>query len=319
MAGPTSIEWTDTTWNPVRGCTKVSPGCKFCYAEAFAERFRGVPGHPYERGFDARLAPDLLDAPLRWQKPRRVFVNSMSDLFGEFVPNEYIAAVFGVMASARRHTFQVLTKRATQMRGWFALLDAAVPEALAAWVESVAAADVACPEPVGARRAHEAKGQALVVHKAMRTALVVDGRAAQRAAGRFYPEWPPPNVHLGVSVEDKKHGLPRIEELRRTPAALRFLSVEPLLEELGPLDLTGIGWVIVGGESGHHARSCSLAWIRAVVRQCDEQGVPVFVKQLGARPVGAGAPTQLRRSKGNDPALMPTDLAGRRAFPEVLP
>jgi protein gp37 len=276
MAGSSEIDWTDMTWNPVRGCTKVSPGCKFCYAEAFAERFRGVAGHPYERGFDVRVVPGVLEQPLRWRKPRKVFVNSMSDLFHEDVPDAFIDRALAVMLLSPRHTFQVLTKRA---------------ERLPIYMQGagVRVADVAAA--LAAKRG---------------TALAASARA-----------WPPRNLWLGVSVEDRRYGLPRLDALRRTPAALRFLSIEPLLEELGPVDLPGIGWVIVGGESGGRARECNLAWIRCVVEQCDEQSVPVFVKQMGARPVGVGAPIQLRRSKGNDPARMPADLAARRAFPEV--
>jgi protein gp37 len=276
MAGASEIDWTDMTWNPVRGCTKVSPGCKFCYAEAFAERFRGVAGHPYERGFDVRVVPELLELPLRWRKPRRVFVNSMSDLFHEDVPDAFIDGALAVMRLSARHTFQVLTKRA---------------ERLSIYMQSAGARVTELAAVLAAKRG---------------TTLAASARA-----------WPPRNLWLGVSVEDRRYGLPRLDALRRAPAALRFVSIEPLLEELGPVDLSGIGWVIVGGESGVHARECNLAWIRCVVDQCDAAHVPVFVKQMGARPVGVGAPVQLRRTKGNDPALMPADLAVRRAFPEV--
>lgn len=268
MSQKSSIEWTDATWNPVRGCVKISPGCKHCYAETFAERFRGVPGHPYERGFDPSLVHDTLDAPLHWRKPRRIFVNSMSDMFGEFVPFEYIAAVWGIMAAAPQHTFQVLTKRAERLYAW-----------------------------------HE------WMWKQWRHAFLR-------------------NVWLGVSVEDRKYGLPRIDELRKVPAAVRFLSVEPLLEDLGPIDLTDIHWVVIGGESGHGARECKAAWMRSIVKQCRAQHVPVFVKQGGAAfsdeqhgiagyslkvPKEAAALIALRLAdrKGGDLLELPEDLRVR--------
>ncbi len=219
MSLASTIEWTDATWNPVRGCSKVSPGCKHCYAETFAERWRGIPGHPYEQGFDLRLVPDKLAEPLRWRKPRRVFVNSMSDLFHEEVPSQFVHKVFRTMRLADWHTFQILTKRAGRMR-----------EVLSDLAASEAVAD---------------------------------------------------HVWLGVSVEDRKHGLPRIEELRRTPARVRFLSVEPLLEDLGPIDLTGIHWVIVGGESGPGARPMKPDWVVGVRERCSAAGVPFFFKQWG--------------------------------------
>ncbi|OFV89935.1 MAG: hypothetical protein A3G76_09375 [Acidobacteria bacterium RIFCSPLOWO2_12_FULL_65_11] len=219
MSDGSAIEWTDATWNPVRGCTKVSPGCKFCYAEAFSERFRGVPGHPFEQGFDLRLVPDKLDQPIRWRAPRKIFVNSMSDLFHEGVPDSYIAAVGDVMRRADWHIFQVLTKRHVRMRH---LLKTNLN-----WMAGLA------------------------------------------------------NVWFGVSVEDRKHGLPRLAALRDTPAAVRFLSVEPLLEDLGALDLVGIDWVIVGGESGPHARPMRKEWVVSVRRQCRLQKVPFFFKQWG--------------------------------------
>jgi protein gp37 len=214
-----AIEWTDATWNPVRGCVKLSPGCKHCYAETFAERFRGVPNHPYEHGFDLRLVPHKLRDPLRWRSPRKIFVNSMSDLFQEGVPEEYVTAVGEVMAEASWHVFQVLTKRHGRMRD---LLTGAL-----SWMAQL------------------------------------------------------PNVWYGVSVENRKHGLPRLAALRETPAALRFASVEPLLEDLGPLNLSGIGWVIVGGESGPGARPMQAEWVRAIREQCADASVPFFFKQWG--------------------------------------
>jgi protein gp37 len=219
MSEHSQIEWTDATWNPVRGCTKISPGCTHCYAETFAERFRGVPGHPYEQGFDLKLIPEKLDEPRRWRKPKRIFVNSMSDLFHEGVPEDYIASVVGVMQEANWHTYQVLTKRAERMR------------------------------------------------TLLSTTL------------RFAAELP--HVWWGVSVEDRKHGLPRIDDLRAAPAAVRFLSIEPLLEDLGRVDFTDIHWVIAGGESGHGARPMHADWVRSLRDQCAAAGVPFFFKQWG--------------------------------------
>jgi len=227
MSFESSIEWTDATWNPVRGCTKISPGCKHCYAETFAERFRGVKGHPYEQGFDLRLVAEKLGEPLRWRAPKMVFVNSMSDLFQEGVSDDYIVAVAQVMAAAKWHTFQVLTKRAERL----------------------------C--------------------ELLSTKL-------RFAAGQ-------PHIWWGVSVEDRKYGLPRIERLRSAPAAVRFLSVEPLLEGLGQLNLDGINWVIVGGESGHGARPMEKDWVLSIRDQCRAAGVPFFFKQWGGvRKAAAG-------------------------------
>jgi protein gp37 len=219
MSDNSKIEWTDATWNPVRGCTKISPGCLHCYAETFAERFRGVPGHPFEQGFDLRLVPDKLGDPLRWSTARMIFVNSMSDLFHRDVPDDYIVSVARVMAAANWHTFQVLTKRADRLRD--------------------------------------------LLHGKLRF-----------AAGQSHIWW-------GVSVENRKHGLPRVGLLRDTPAAVRFLSVEPLLEDLGQFDLAGIHWVIVGGESGPGARPMSAAWVRSIRAQCRAAHVPFFFKQWG--------------------------------------
>lgn len=219
MAEKSKIEWTDTTWNPVRGCTKISPRCKHCYALTFAERFRGVPGHPYERGFDLRLVREKLAEPLRWGRGRMVFVNSMSDLFHKDVPDDYVVSVADVMRTANWHTYQVLTKRS---------------ERLASMLR-------------GELREH---------------------------AGESHIWW-------GVSVEDRKHGLPRIDHLRDAPAAVRFLSVEPLLEDLGKVDLNGIDWVIVGGESGHGARRMQPEWVVSIRDQCDAAGVAFFFKQWG--------------------------------------
>jgi len=219
MSLDSSIEWTDATWNPVRGCTKISPGCKNCYAETFAERFRGVKGHPYEQGFDLRLVPEKLGEPLRWRSSKMIFVNSMSDLFHERVPDDYIVAVAKVMAAARWHTFQVLTKRSKRMQGL------------------------------------------------LKTAL-------KFAATQQHIWW-------GVSVENKQHGLPRIEHLRSAPAAIRFLSIEPLLEDIEKLNLGGISWVIVGGESGPGARRIEKEWVLSIRDQCRRAKVPFFFKQWG--------------------------------------
>ena len=219
MSATSSIEWTDATWNPVRGCTRISPGCQHCYAGTFAERFRGVPGHPYEQGFDLRLVPEKLAEPLKWATPKSIFVNSMSDLFHADVPDAYIERVVRVMMAADWHTYQVLTKR----------------------------------------------------HERLRDLLRT--RLAFAAAS--------PHIWWGVSVEDRRHGLPRIAALRQAPAAVRFLSVEPLLEDLGEVDLEGIHWVIVGGESGHGARRMEEAWVRSLRRRCEIADVPFFFKQWG--------------------------------------
>lgn len=213
------IEWTDMTWNPVRGCVKVSPGCKRCYAQTFAERWRGVPNHPYEHGFDLCRVPEKLLEPFTWARPRTIFVNSMSDLFQDGVPDEYIADVVDVMATANWHTYQVLTKRGERLQ-----------ELLSGSLSFVA------------EHSH---------------------------------------IWWGVSVEDRKFGLPRIKLLRETPAGLRFLSIEPLLEDLGIVDLTGIDWVIVGGESGPGARPMARDWVTSIRDQCSDAGVPFFFKQWG--------------------------------------
>jgi protein gp37 len=213
------IEWTEATWNPVRGCRKVSPGCKHCYAETFAERFRDVADHPYEHGFDPRLVPDKLLEPVRWSGARTVFVNSMSDLFQETVPDAYITAVATVMLRGNWHTYQVLTKRSDRM-------------------------------------------QRLLAEK------------LQEAGSARHIWW-------GVSVEDRKYGLPRIDYLRHAPASVRFLSIEPLLEDLGTINLKGIHWVIVGGESGPGARPMQKEWVESIRKQCATANVPFFFKQWG--------------------------------------
>ncbi len=271
--GDSSIEWTEKTWNPVRGCIKVSPGCKHCYAETFAERFRGIAGHPYEQGFDPRLVLGKLGEPLRWTKPARIFVNSMSDLFGEFVPDDYIAAVFGVMAATPKHTYQVLTKRAERLPVWFQ------------WLTDITAM---------------AEGGDAHVRRCIRE---MDKREITRAHVD-YPPWPLPNVHLGVSVEDRKYGLPRIDHLRRTPAAVRFLSIEPLLEDLGKVDFTGIDQVIVGAESGRGARPMNEDWVRSIRDQAKADGCAFFYKQR----LEGGRKVSLPMLDGRSWAEMPTQV-----------
>lgn len=213
MGGKSDIEWTDATWNPVTGCRKVSDGCRFCYAERFAERWRGIPGHPYEQGFDLRLWPDRLEQPLRWQRPRTIFVNSMSDLFHEDIPATYVQQVFAVMAQCPQHRFQVLTKRHHRLL------------------------DLADTLP-----------------------------------------WPD-NVWMGVSVESQRW-VERVDALRHTPARIKFLSCEPLLEEL-KLDLKNIDWVIVGGESGPRARPMQKQWALSIRDQCRASDTRFFFKQWG--------------------------------------
>lgn len=226
MADATVIEWTDATWNPVTGCTKISAGCDHCYAERFAERFRGTPGHPFEMGFDLTLRPDRLEQPLRWRRPRMIFVNSMSDLFHKDIPQEFIVRVFDTMERAHWHTFQVLTKRSSLMRDFL-------------------------------RRRYGAIGG-------------------------------PVHMWFGVSVEDgsKKS---RIRHLQDAPAGVRFLSIEPLIAPMGKIDLMGIDWVIVGGESGPGARPMDPTWVRDLRDQCVASGVAFFFKQWGGlRPKSGG-------------------------------
>jgi protein gp37 len=247
MGDKTGIEWADSTWNPITGCDKVSPGCDHCYAETFAERWRGTEGHYFEHGFDVQLRPDKLALPLRWTKPRKVFVNSMSDLFHEKVSDEYIARVFSVMACAERHTFQLLTKRHGRMRS-------------------------------------------LLNSEAFRE-LVFKCQALELPGDVMGDYWPLPNVWLGVSAEDQKRADLRIPALLDTPAAVRFISAEPLL---GPIDLSRfveddgekfdlppLSWVIVGGESGPGARPMHPDWARSLRDQCVAAGVPFLFKQWG--------------------------------------
>ena len=228
MADNSAIEWTDATWNPVTGCTKIGPGCDHCYAERFAERFRGVRGHPYERGFDLTLRPERLSQPARWRRSRMIFVNSMSDLFHKHVSNEFVDQVFDVMEAVHHHIYQVLTKRSSRLASY------------------------------------------------------VNRRYAHRPAPR--------HIWLGVSVEDRPRAK-RIKHLQRANATIRFLSIEPLLGRLGPVDLCGIDWVILGGESGPGARPMDIDWARDVRDQCADQGVQFFFKQWGGRTSKAGGRT----------------------------
>jgi protein gp37 len=214
MADTSHIEWTDATWNPVTGCTKISPGCKHCYAERLAHRLERMGQANYRNGFRLTLQPQMLDLPLRWKSPRRIFVNSMSDLFHQDVPLEYVKRVFDVMARAHWHQFQVLTKRADRLR----------------------------------------------------------------ELSRELP-WPP-NVWQGVSIESERY-LDRIDALRRTGAAVKFLSLEPLLEALPNLDLRGIDWVIVGGESGPGARPIEKSWVIGIREKCKRAEIKFFFKQWG--------------------------------------
>jgi protein gp37 len=226
MADGTAIEWTNATWNPVTGCTKISPGCDHCYAERFSERFRGVAGHPFRTGFDVTLRPERLKQPLGWRRSRMIFVNSMSDLFHKLVPFEFVDRVFDSMELASWHTFQVLTKRSSRMRDY-----------------------------VRARYG--------------------DGGA-------------PAHIWLGVSVEDGTK-LSRVRHLVQAPVPIRFLSVEPLIGPVGKLPLDGIGWVIVGGESGPGARLMDPKWVRDVRDQCIVRKIPFFFKQWGGlRPKSGG-------------------------------
>jgi protein gp37 len=228
MSDRSKIEWTDATWNPVTGCTKVSPGCAHCYAETFAKRFRGVPAHPYEQGFDLKLWPERLDLPLAWKERKMIFVNSMSDLFHKDVPDDFIAKVFAVMGRAEHHIFQVLTKRSERMLSW-------------------------TMEHFNSNSSRE------------------DGKAI----------WPQ-NIWLGVSLENQDYTW-RIKHLQKSPARIRFISIEPLL---GPVSLDeplldAIQWLIVGGESGPRARPMRPEWVYEIQKQCKKYRVPFFFKQWG--------------------------------------
>jgi len=318
--GKTEIAWTDWTWSPIVGCRRVSPGCEHCYAERLAatrlsglDKYRGMSdftfGSPRWTG-QIRLVEKELEAPLRWRKPRKIFVCDMGDLFYEEVPDEWIDRVFAVMALAPWHTFQVLTKRAARMREYLSH-PARGTSGGAIWY----AAEKLRPSPSPNHWYHAPRGFS----------------------------WPLPNVWIGVSVEDQQRADSRIPLLLQTSAAVRFISAEPLL---GPIQLTGIcsvpacfnallpgryprlDWIIAGGESGPGARPCDLSWIRSIVEQCREARVPAFVKQLGAFPVTPNATDGLARvvqrgvpayrsalalrdRKGGDPAEWPEDLRVR--------
>ena len=251
MADKTAIEWTNATWNPVTGCTKISAGCDNCYAERFAERFRGVKGHPFEIGFDLTLRPGRLNQPFKWRQPRMIFVNSMSDLFHKGLPLDFVDRVFETMERADWHVYQVLTKRSSRMRAY-----------------------------VNARyRQHES----------------------------------PSHIWLGISVEDESK-LSRVQHLRDTAAKVRFLSIEPLIGRIDNLSLTDIHWVIVGGESGPHARPMEADWVRHVRDKCIACAVPFFFKQWGGlRPKSGGRsldgrewnewPSQVAERANHEPAL----------------
>jgi protein gp37 len=226
MPMTTQIEWTDATWNPVTGCTKITRGCDFCYAERFSERFRGVMGHPFEHGFDLVLRADRLKQPLTWRQPKRIFVNSMSDLFHKGIPKAFVDAAFDTMEAADWHTFQLLAKRSSLM--------------------------------------------------------------ARYLRGRYGSNLAPAHIWFGVSVEDRQNAV-RIEHLRATRAAVKFISFEPLLGPIGEVELTGVDWAIVGGESGPNARPMDEAWAVELRDQCVSAGVAFFFKQWGGlRPKSGG-------------------------------
>lgn len=226
MADKSAIEWTDATWNPVTGCTKITRGCDNCYAARFAERWRGIPDHPFSTGFDLTLRPERLEQPIKWKRPRMIFVNSMSDLFHKEVPRSFVDHVFDTMEAADWHIFQVLTKRSSLMRDYLR------------------------------ERYGDAQG--------------------------------PGHIWCGVSVEDAQ-AKARILHLRKSPAGVRFLSIEPLIGAVGAVNLSGIDWVIAGGESGPGARPLHLEWVREIRDQCQAQNVAFFFKQWGGlRPKSGG-------------------------------
>lgn len=247
------IEWTDATWNPITGCTEVSPGCDHCYAKVFAERWRGVPNHHFEQGFDLRIWPERLGYPMKWKKPRRIFVNSMSDLFHKDVPDSFIVQVIQSMLTANWHTYQVLTKRPSRLRRLAPLLSSLLGE-----------------------------------------------------------EWPQ-HIWFGVSVETSQY-LWRVKELQQVPAAVRFISAEPLLGSLKAANLTGVDWVIAGGESGRNYRICDPIWVRELRDLCITRGVAFFFKQWGGITHGAGG----RTLDGRTWDEFPLCLASTRREPRLL-
>lgn len=296
MGDKTKIEWTEATWNPVRGCERVSAGCMNCYAEAMASRFsgRGQPyaglatrtrrGNPRWTG-EVGLVPEHLLKPVRWQRPRRIFVNSMSDLFWKKIPDAYIAAVFGAMAHAPHHTFQVLTKRPNAAGRWFD------------WLKLVSDEIDVSP----ARYCLDQLRQH--VPESDQRRVEIDMHSA-----RLDGTWPLPNVWIGTSVEDQATADERIPLLAHVPTAIRWISLEPML---GPVDLMRddveihlidyLDWVVIGGESGPKARPCDVLWIHEVVKACRVVGFcPVFVKQLGSNVVAAGERVKLKDRKGGN-------------------
>ncbi len=340
MAAKTSIQWSQYSWNPTRGCQRCSPGCEKCYAEGVAYRFSG-PGLPYEGlvtlgkhgprwNGEGRFVPDALDVPLHWKNPRLIFVNSMSDLFFERFTFDEIAAIFGIMATCYWHTFQVLTKRVGRAAEWFA------------WVKRQAAT------VNGPGRSMSEAAFCL----AMAQRACPDRKLAQNVEQTCAQPWPLPNVWIGASVEDQKRADERLPILANLPAAIRFVSYEPALEfvdfgkwlqipetecpkaadgahcdhwfdETDPCcrcgdNAKGLSWLIIGGESGSGARPFDLAWARRVVAECVAAGVPVFVKQLGCVRVDSVNPDSLRyitAKKGDEPSDWPPELR-RQEFPE---
>jgi protein gp37 len=327
MSEISDIEWTDSTWNPIIGCTRVRrgkdvpSGCDNCYADDQVARFekrydrlttiklgatkRGtltfVPKNPKTGktlGHGAQwtgalwLLPDVLELPLRRRKPTTYFVNSLSDWAHESIVKSehgrrFLAAMFGVMAACPQHTFQLLTKRPEQARTWFGWVNGERDY----WDSLVDAIIDPLRDPDGSDRLRQA-------------AMRFDG-CDDCPQGDLLLAWPLPNVWLGASVEDSTTKT-RIDDLRTLPAGVRFLSIEPILEDVGELDLRDIDWVIVGGESGAKARPCDIEWIRSVVRQCKAAGVPAFCKQLGAR-----STILVTDPKGGDMAEWPEDLRVR--------
>ena len=247
MSYTSSIEWTETTWNPVTGCTKITRGCDNCYAERLAERFRGTPGHPFERGFDLTLRPKRILQPLSWKRPRMVFVNSMSDLFHKDIPTKFIDSVFDTMESADRHIFQILTKRSPLMKDYL--------------------------------------------------------------RHRYGSGLAPRHIWCGVSVEDDK-ATARIRHLKDSPVSTRFLSIEPLLGPIGDIDIDGISWVIVGGESGPNARPMKPEWVIEIQETCEELDIPFFFKQWGGRTPKSGG----RLLEGIEHNAFPTYLQEEKEY-----
>jgi len=231
MTTTSKIEWTERTWNPTTGCTKISPGCKHCYAETMANRLQAMGANGYENGFNLSIIPERLSEPLNRRKPTTYFVNSMSDLFHKDIPFGFLDDVFSVIEQTPQHTYQILTKRAVRMRKYFSQENREVPV----------------------------------------------------------------NAWLGVSVEDREYGFPRIDELREVDAQIRFLSIEPLLEDIGAINLEGIHWAIVGGESGPKARLMRSEWVQSIKEQCEHANTAFFFKQWG----GWGADGVKRAKKEN--------------------